>query len=76
MLSGKTFVLTGTLESMTRNDAKDQIMALGGKVIGTVSAKTDFLVRGKKPGSKLEKAQKLRVTILDDAALQKLLFDQ
>ena len=76
VLSGKTFVLSGTLESMTRDDAKDQIMALGGKVTGSVSAKTDFLVRGNKPGSKLEKAQKLQVTILDDAALQKILSDQ
>ena len=76
VLSGKTFVLTGTLESMTRDDAKDQIKALGGKITGSVSAKTDYLVHGKKPGSKLEKAQKLQVTILDEAALQNLLSDQ
>jgi len=75
-LIGKTFVLTGTLESMTRDEAKDQIRALGGKVTGSVSAKTDYLVHGKKPGSKLEKAQKLQVTILDEAKFQKLLSDQ
>jgi DNA ligase (NAD+) len=75
-LSGKIFVLTGTLESMTRDEAKDQIQVLGGKVTGSVSTKTDFLAHGKKPGSKLTKAQNLEVTILDEAAFKKFLSDQ
>jgi DNA ligase (NAD+) len=75
-LSGKIFVLTGTLESMTRDEAKDQIRALGGKVAGSVSTKTDYLAHGKKPGSKLAKAQNLEITILDEAALKKFLSDQ
>ena len=75
-LNGKTFVLTGTFESMTRDEAKDQIQALGGKVTGSVSRKTDYLAHGQKPGSKLAKAQNLEVTILDEAALKKLLSDQ
>ena len=75
-LSGKIFVLTGTLESMTRDEAKDQIQALGGKVTGSVSTKTDYLAHGKKPGSKLAKAQNLEITILDEAALKKILSDQ
>ena len=75
-LSGKIFVLTGTLESMTRDEAKDQIQALGGKITGSVSTKTDYLAHGKKPGSKLAKAQNLEITILDEAALKKILSDQ
>jgi len=75
-LNGKTFVLTGTFESMTRDEAKDQIQALGGKVTGSVSRKTDYLAHGQKPGSKLAKAQNLEVTILGEAALEKLLSDQ
>lgn len=72
-LSGKTFVLTGSLSEMTRDEAKQEIQALGGKVTGSVSKKTDFVVYGEKPGSKLEKAQKLEVETLDEAALKKLL---
>jgi DNA ligase (NAD+) len=72
-LSGKTFVLTGTLSEMTRDEAKQKIQALGGKVTGSVSKKTDFVVHGEKPGSKLAKAQKLEVATLDEAALAKLL---
>ncbi len=75
-LSGKTFVLTGSLSGMTRNEAKDRIQALGGKVTGTVSKKTDFLVAGDKTGSKLTKAQNLGVEVLTEQALEKLLGDQ
>jgi DNA ligase (NAD+) len=72
-LSGKTFVLTGSLSEMTRDEAKQLIQGQGGKVTGSVSKKTDFLVYGEKPGSKLAKAQKLEVATLDERALKKLL---
>ncbi len=73
-LSGKTFVLTGTL-SRPRNEIKEQLQALGAKVAGSVSKKTDYLVAGADAGSKLEKAQSLEVTVLDEAALTALLND-
>ncbi|HEX4299613.1 MAG TPA: NAD-dependent DNA ligase LigA [Gammaproteobacteria bacterium] len=72
-LVGKTLVLTGTLPSMTRDQAKDLILAHGGKVAGSVSKKTDFVVAGNEAGSKLSDAQRLGVTILDEAGLKKLL---
>ena len=72
-LAGKTFVLTGTLSSMTRDEAKDQIQALGGKVTGSVSKKTDFVIYGEKAGSKLKKAQDLGVETLDEGGLETLL---
>lgn len=75
-LAGKTFVLTGTLTGMTRDEAKDRIQAQGGKVTGSVSKKTDFVVFGDNPGSKLTKAQKLAVDTVDQAGLEKLLADQ
>jgi len=75
-LSGKIFVLTGTLGRMSRNEAKDKIQAAGGKVTGTVSKKTDFLVAGDKAGSKLTKAQNLQITVLNEVELEKLLSDQ
>lgn len=75
-LSGKTFVLTGTLSAMTRDQAKEQIQALGGKVTGSISTKTDYLVFGDKAGSKLEKAQKLGVTLLDEGELKIMLSGQ
>lgn len=71
-LSGKTFVITGTLPSMTRDEAKDLIQSAGGKVTGSVSGKTDYLVAGEKAGSKLAKAEKLGVEVLDEADLCKL----
>ena len=72
-ISGKTFVLTGTLLTLTRDEAKEKIEMLGGKVSGSVSRKTDYVVAGADPGSKFTKAQELGVTILDEAGLIALL---
>jgi DNA ligase (NAD+) len=72
-LAGKTFVLTGTLPALGRDEAKDRIEAAGGKVSGSVSKKTHFVVAGSEAGSKLEKAQELGVTVLDEAALLEML---
>jgi DNA ligase (NAD+) len=72
-LSGKTFVLTGTLSSLTRGQAEERIKALGGAIGPGVSKKTDYLVVGADPGSKLEKAQRLKIPILDETAFLELL---
>ena len=72
-IAGKTFVLTGTLEHMSRDAARDAIVARGGKVTGSVSKKTDYVVAGADPGSKLDKARELDIAVLDEAALQVLL---
>ncbi|TAM87146.1 NAD-dependent DNA ligase LigA [bacterium] len=71
--AGKTFVLTGTLPHLTREEATAQIVAAGGKVSGSVSKKTDYVVAGEEPGTKLTKAQELGVAIIDEAELRKLL---
>ncbi|RMH18755.1 MAG: NAD-dependent DNA ligase LigA, partial [Gammaproteobacteria bacterium] len=71
-LSGKKFVITGTLETLSRDQAKRRIQSAGGRVIGTVSAKTDYLVCGSRPGSKLDMARKLGVKIIDEDQFLKL----
>jgi DNA ligase (NAD+) len=73
ILNGKTLVLTGTLPHLSREDAKEKIEAAGGKVAGSVSKKTDYVVAGAEAGSKLARAQELGVEILDEAALLQLL---
>ena len=74
-LSGKTFVITGTLPTLSRDEAKALIEEAGGKVAGSVSKKTTFVVAGTEAGSKLTKAQELGVAVLDEAGLQELLND-
>jgi DNA ligase (NAD+) len=72
-LLGKTFVITGTLEAFSREEAKARIEALGGKVTNSLSSKTDYLVVGESPGTKLEKATKLGVATLDEKGFAALL---
>jgi DNA ligase (NAD+) len=72
-LAGKTLVLTGSLPEWSREEATQRIMAAGGRVTGSVSKKTDYLVTGEGPGSKLEKAERLGVAVLDERALRRLL---
>jgi DNA ligase (NAD+) len=72
VFAGKTFVLTGTLPTLTREEATAKIEALGGKVTGSVSKKTDFVVRGEEAGSKLDKAQKLGVKVIDEKEFLKM----
>jgi DNA ligase (NAD+) len=71
--AGKTFVLTGTLPNLKREDAAAKIEAAGGKVSGSVSKKTDFVVAGADAGSKLEKANALGVKVIDEAELLRML---
>jgi DNA ligase (NAD+) len=72
-LAGKTFVLTGTLPSLTREEATEKIETLGGHVTGSVSKKTDYVLAGAEPGSKFDKAKELGVRIIDEAEFRKML---
>jgi DNA ligase (NAD+) len=72
-LAGKTFVLTGTLATLTREEATEMIIAAGGRVTGSVSRKTDYVAAGESPGSKLGQAERLGVTVIDEVGLRKLL---
>jgi DNA ligase (NAD+) len=73
IFNGKTFVLTGTLDSMSRDEAKEKLESLGAKVSASVSAKTNYVVAGAEAGSKLAKAKELDVTILNEADFIKML---
>jgi DNA ligase (NAD+) len=72
-LQGLTFVLTGTLPSLTREDAKERIETAGGKVAGSVSKKTNYVVAGEEAGSKLDKAKQLGVEVIDEARLLEMI---
>ena len=72
-LSGKTFVITGTLPTLSRDQAKDMLEAAGAKVAGSVSKKTDYLLAGADAGSKLDKARELGVAVIDEAGLMPML---
>ena len=72
-LNGKTFVLTGTLQTMTRDEASDKIKLRGGKTSSSVSKKTSYVVAGENPGSKLDKAQDLGVIILNEDEFLKII---
>lgn len=75
-LAGKVFVLTGTLESLSREEASEKIRALGGKVGSSVSAKTAYVVAGQQPGSKLARAKQLGIAVLDENAFSELIHDE
>jgi len=72
-LAGRTFVLTGTLTSMTRDEAEEALLARGAKVAGSVSKKTSYVVAGNEAGSKLARARELGVPVLDEEQLRALL---
>jgi len=70
-----TLVLTGTLPNLTRDEAKERIESAGGKVAGSVSKKTSYLVAGEEAGSKLDKAHELKVAVIDEAGLLAMIGD-
>ena len=72
-LAGKTFVITGTLPTLGRDEAKDKLEEAGAKVAGSVSKKTDYVVAGAEAGSKLDKARELGVTVIDEAQMLEIL---
>jgi DNA ligase (NAD+) len=74
-LAGKTFVLTGTLPALSREQAKELIEAAGGKVSGSVSKKTTYVVAGEEAGSKLDKAKELGITVIGEDELRELLIE-
>jgi DNA ligase (NAD+) len=71
-LAGKTMVLTGTLPELTREEATEMILGAGGRVTGSVSRKTDYVVAGDSPGTKLAQAERLGVPVLDEEGLKAL----
>jgi DNA ligase (NAD+) len=73
VLAGKIFVVTGTLDSMTREEAEALIAKFGGRVTKSVSKKTDYVLAGRDPGSKLDKAKELGISIIDESALRAML---
>ena len=72
VFTGKTFVLTGTLPTLKREEAEQKILAAGGKVSGSVSKKTSYVLAGEEAGSKLEKAQALGVPVIDEAEFRRM----
>jgi len=74
-LAGKTFVITGTLPTLSRDEAKDKLEEAGAKVAGSVSKKTDCVVAGAEAGSKLDKAQALGVKVVDEAGMLAILAE-
>jgi DNA ligase (NAD+) len=72
LLEGKVFVLTGTLEHMTRRQAKEMITAAGGKVSGSVTKNTNYVIAGESAGSKLAKARELGIDIIDEVAFREM----
>jgi DNA ligase (NAD+) len=73
IFNGKTFVLTGTLENMTRDEAKEKIISFGGKVVTSVSKNTDYVFAGEKAGSKLKKAKQLSIPVIDEAEFNNII---